>query len=409
MNPPGVDTVLVRFSGEVGVKSPSVQQRMEDRVRENLESMLARRGCAVSIEHESSRLYVHTDPADVDLVATVAGNTFGVTSLSTVVEVEPTMDAICDALEESAREHYDGQTFAVRARRAGLEREHPFSSTDIERQGGSAVSEVARATGIEPRVDLDDPEITFGVECRPERAFVYLDTLPGPGGFPLGTQSPVVALVSGGIDSPVAAWELMKRGCPIVPIYVDLGKFGGVDHQARAERTVEELARYAPDGLPLWVVPGGAGLETVVENTLQYPMVVARRFMFQIATEIAERTDAVGIVTGESIGQKSSQTSGSLRVTGAVTDLPVHRPLLNRDKNEITDRARDIGTYSQATIDAGCNRLAPENPATNPPLDRVREAEPETTSDLASEAVERADVFTLQAWTDGFPERDGSD
>lgn len=395
MNPPGADTVLVRFSGEVGVKSPSVQRRMEQRVRENLESMLAEKGCAVSTEYESTRLYVHTEPDDVDTVAEVAANTFGITSLSTVVEVEPTLDAICETLRECARGHYDGRPFAVRANRAGQESTHPFSSTDIERQGGAVVSEAARNRGIEPVVELESPDMTFGVECRPERAFVYLETLSGPGGLPLGTQSPVVALVSGGIDSPVAAFELMKRGCPIVPIYVDLGRFGGVDHQARAERTVQELARYTPDGLTLWAVPGGDGLETVVECTVQYPMVVARRFMLQIATEIADRTDAVGIVTGESIGQKSSQTSASLRVTDAVTDLPVHRPLLNRDKDEISERARDIGTYSQATIDAGCNRLAPENPATNPPLDRVREKEPATMPDRARQAVERADVIEL--------------
>jgi thiamine biosynthesis protein ThiI len=396
MNPPGADTILVRFSGEVGVKSPSVQQQMEERVRENLKSMLSEEGHPVSTEYAHNRLYVHTDPPDVGPVGDVVANTFGITSLSPVVEVEPTIDAICEALHESAREHYDGGSFAVRARRAGQESAHPFSSIDIERQGGAAVSETAREQGNEPEVDLDSPDMTFGVECRPERAFVYLQTLSGPGGLPLGTQAPVVALVSGGIDSPVAAWELMKRGCPIAPVYVDLGKFGGVDHQARAEQTVRELVRYTPDGLPLWVVPGGEGLATVVESTVQYPMVLARRFMLQIAAEIAERTDAVGIVTGESIGQKSSQTSASLRVTGAVTDLPVHRPLLNRDKNEISDRARAIGTYSKATIDAGCNRLAPDNPSTNPPLERVREAEPATMPELAIQAVERADVITFR-------------
>jgi thiamine biosynthesis protein ThiI len=396
MNPPGADTVLVRFSGEVGVKSQSVQQRMEGQLRANLERMLAGRDLDTTVEREHTRLFVHTTPEQVDAVAAVAAKVFGLTSVSPVREVEPTMDAICALLAESAREHYEGGTFAVRARRAGQEEDHPFSSTDIEREGGAAVFEAAEATGIEPEVDLDDPDITFRVECRPERAFVYLDELPGPGGLPLGTQQPVVALVSGGIDSPVAAWKLMKRGCPVVPVYVDLGQYGGVDHRARAEEIVQQLATYTPEGLSMWVVPGGEGLERIAEGTARYRMLLTRRYMLRIADLVANRTDAVGLVTGESVGQKSSQTSAALRVTSAVADRPVHRPLLSLDKHEITDCARAIGTYDESTIDAGCNRLAPENPATRPPLAAVRDAEPTAIGRLAEEAVEHAERLDVR-------------
>jgi thiamine biosynthesis protein ThiI len=409
MNPPGADTVLVRFSGEVGVKSTSVQQRMEDQLRGNLERMLANRNLDVTIEREHTRLYVHTTPEQVDTVADVAARVFGITSVSPVQEVAPTMDAICALLAESAREHYEDGTFAVRARRAGQEGDHPFSSTDIEREGGAAVYEAAEAASVEPEVDLDDPEVTFRVECRPERAFVYLDERSGPGGLPLGTQQPVVALVSGGIDSPVAAWKLLKRGCPVVPVYVDLGRFGGVDHRARAEEIVEQLATYTPEGLTMWVVPGGEGLERIAEGTNRYRMLLTRRYMLRIADLVADRTDAVGVVTGESIGQKSSQTSAALRVTSAVVDRPVHRPLLSLDKHEITDHARAIGTYSESTIDAGCNRLAPENPATRPPLTAVRDAEPAASGLLAQRAVENAERLDIQgALTDHHDNRTDS-
>jgi thiamine biosynthesis protein ThiI len=409
MNPPGADTVLVRFSGEVGVKSTSVQQRMEDQLRGNLERMLANRNLDVTIEREHTRLYVHTTPEQVDTVADVAARVFGITSVSPVQEVAPTMDAICALLAESAREHYEDGTFAVRARRAGQEGDHPFSSTDIEREGGAAVFEAAEAASVEPEVDLDDPEVTFRVECRPERAFVYLDERSGPGGLPLGTQQPVVALVSGGIDSPVAAWKLLKRGCPVVPVYVDLGRFGGVDHRARAEEIVEQLATYTPEGLTMWVVPGGEGLERIAEGTNRYRMLLTRRYMLRIADLVADRTDAVGVVTGESIGQKSSQTSAALRVTSAVVDRPVHRPLLSLDKHEITDHARAIGTYSESTIDAGCNRLAPENPATRPPLTAVRDAEPAASGLLAQRAVENAERLDIRgAVTDHHDNRTDS-
>jgi len=266
------------------------------------------------------------------------------------------------------------------------------------------VFETAEAAGVEPAVDLDDPDMTFRVECRPKRAFVYLDERSGPGGLPLGTQQPVVALVSGGIDSPVAAWELMKRGCPVVPVYVGLGRFGGVDHRARAEEIVQQLATYTPEGLTMRVVPGGEGLEQIAEGTDRYRMLLTRRYMLRIADLVAERTDAVGVVTGESVGQKSSQTSAALRVTSAVVDRPVHRPLLSLDKHEITDRARSIGTYDGSTIDAGCNRLAPENPATQPPLAAVREAEPAAIEKLAEEAVERAERLDIRGTVTARPD-----
>ncbi len=396
MHPPGADTVLVRFSGEVGVKSRSVQRRMEGRVRTNLEAMLAERGLDAVVEHRYTRLYVHTEPAQLDEVTNTAARVFGVTSVSPVREVEPTLSAICEVLAETAEDVYDEGTFAVRARRAGQESAHPFSSTDIEREGGEAVYEVAAESGVEPVVDLENPDITFGVECRQERAFVYLEQRPGPGGLPLGAQEPLVALVSGGIDSPVAAWKVMKRGSPIVPVYIDLGRFGGVDHRARAEETVQRLTAYTPEDLAMWVVPGSEGLDAIVDGPEQYRMLLTRRFLLRVADRVAEETDAVGVTTGESIGQKSSQTSAALAVTDAVIDRPVHRPLVTLDKSEITDRARAIGTYDDSTIDAGCNRLAPDNPATRPPLDAVREAEPADIDSLAAQAVENAEIVDIR-------------
>jgi len=149
------------------------------------------------------------------------------------------MDAITEALANAAREQYDGGAFAVDARRAG---EHAFDSHDVNREGGDAVWQSVEDE-FDPEVDLDDPDLTFSVEVRQEEAFVFLETRDGPGGMPLGTQKPLVALFSGGIDSPVAAWEAMKRGSPVVPLYLDLGRFGGPDHRARAEGDRAETRR----------------------------------------------------------------------------------------------------------------------------------------------------------------------
>ncbi|PSP28063.1 tRNA 4-thiouridine(8) synthase ThiI [Halobacteriales archaeon QH_2_65_14] len=400
MHPPRADTVVVRYSGEIGVKSKAVQSRMEEVLRDNIGTMLAERDFSDPVESEHTRLYVRTAPERIDEVTDVVTDAFGVVSASPAVEVEPTMDDICDALDQTAFEWYGSGTFAVRARRAGDESAHPFSSTDVERRGGDAVWRAAEKRGVDPVVDLEDPDHTFHVECRPDRAFVFLRKQPGPGGLPLGTQEPVVALVSGGIDSPVAAWLMMKRGCPVYPLYVDLGDYGGIDHRLRAEETVGRLARHVPGGFDLRVVPGGEGFDRIVGSTETCRMLVARRFMLMIAERVADSLDAVGIVTGESVGQKSSQTSASLGATSPAVDLPVHRPLLSMDKEEIIGRAREIGTSEGANIDAGCNRLVPETPATRPPLSTVRDAEPDAIGQLARGAVDRVEVVSLPAVTE---------
>jgi len=392
MHPNGASTVLVRY-GEIGVKSGPVQRRMEGRLRENIATALDRHGVDATVEREHTRLYLRATPDDIDAATDVVTDTFGVVSASPAVRVAPTLDAIADALGDAAGDHYDGGTFAVRARRAGEPDAHAFSSGDIEERGGSAVWTRAAESGIDPAVDLDDPDLTFFVECRPDDAYVFLEKREGPGGLPLGTQEPLVALVSGGIDSPLAAWEAMKRGCPVYPLYVDLGQYGGVDERSRAVETVGGLSVYVPDGdLPLRIAPGGEGIERIAEAADTCRMLVVRRFMLRVAEQVAESVGAVGIVTGEAIGQKSSQTTPNLRATGAVTDLPVHRPLLTMDKTTITQRAREIGTFDDSTIDTGCHRLAPENPATAPPLSTVRAAEPDDVRRLAERAAAEVEL-----------------
>ncbi|MHB9286150.1 tRNA sulfurtransferase [Halobacteriales archaeon Cl-PHB] len=397
MHPPGADTVLVRH-GEIGVKSAQVQAKMERRLRNNLAAVLADRDVEGTVERERTRLYVTTTEAAVEAATDAATDTFGVVSASPARVVDPTTDAIYDALAETARARYDGGSFAVRARRAGETDAHDFASPDLESDGGAAVWEAAEAVGLDPSVDLENPDVTFFVEARPDRAFVFLEKRAGPGGMPVGTQRPLVALVSGGIDSPVAAWLAMKRGAPVYPLYVDLGEYGGVDHRARAERTVETLQRSAPHlDLHLGVASGGDGVDHIVDHMDDYRMLGLRRFMFRIAEYVAADLEAVGIVSGEAIGQKSSQTTANLAVTSAVTDLPVHRPLLTMDKTAITDIARELGTFADATISAGCNRVAPTYPETNASLAVVRDREPSGIDDLARRAAASASFERIRA------------
>ncbi|MFW6018283.1 MAG: tRNA sulfurtransferase [Halapricum sp.] len=393
MHPPDAGTVLVRH-GELGVKSDQVRIKMERQLRSHIENLLEDRAIPGRVRTERNRLYVETEPAHVEDATTTATDAFGVVSASPAVQVEPRLDAIIDAMAAATGRAYDGGAFAVRARRAGPPDAHPFSSTDLEREGGAAVGEAIEALGDDPIVDLDAPDFTVFVECRPEKAFVFLEKREGPGGLPLGSQRPLVALVSGGHDSPVAAWEAMRRGSPVIPLYVDLGEYGGADHRARAVATADRLAELAPQyDMRLRVVSAGELVADLVDSVGDTRMLSLRRAMVVMAETVATDHDAVGIVTGESIGQKSSQTTANLAVTDVATDLPVHRPLVTADKSDILERARSLGTYEDTSVPAGCNRVAPDHPETNATVEAVEAAEPDDLFERArSLAADRTTV-----------------
>lgn len=361
-----MDCAVVRY-GELGTKSRSVRRRMEEQLCSNIRAALDSRAVEGSVERGQGRLLVHA--ADVDGAATAAAELPGVVSASPARRVDPAESEIVDALVELARgRSFD--SYAVRASRA--RDDHPFTSPELERAGGAAIGEV-----VEADVDLDDPALTFEADVRPDVAFVFDERRDGPGGLPVGTQAPLVALVSGGIDSPVAAFEAMRRGSPVVPVYVDLGDYGGVDHRARAIAACERLAARAPnhDCRPV-VVDGGETVAYLAERVDRGRMLSLRRYFFAVAAAVAEREDAAGIVTGEALGQKSSQTARNLAVTSAAVDLPIHRPLFAVDKPEITERARELGTYEEAEIAAGCNRLVPDRPETEGRLEGLSKVEP---------------------------------
>ncbi|MDF9746546.1 tRNA sulfurtransferase [Natrinema salsiterrestre] len=390
MHPPGADTVLVRH-GDLNTKSNTVKRYMEDRLAENLEALLADRSIPGEVERRWNRPLVHTSADAVEAATDAATDTFGVVSASPALTVSPEKERILEVVEETAREHYDGGTFAVDARRA--DKSLPYDSEDLAREAGTTVWEAVE-DAFEPEVDLDDPDLTFGVEVREDVAFVYLETVDGPGGLPLGSQEPVIALVSGGIDSPVAAYEMMKRGSPVVPAYVDLGDYGGIDHEARAMETVRILSEYAPNfDMQVYRIPGGETVDLLVREMEQGRMLSLRRFFYRAAETLAERIDADGIVTGEAAGQKSSQTVRNLGVTSRAARLPIHRPLLTRDKQYIVAQAREIGTFTDSTMNAGCNRVTPDQVETNARLKPLLRAEPDDLLERAEEAAKNAELI----------------
>ncbi|WP_440989929.1 tRNA sulfurtransferase [Haloarchaeobius baliensis] len=388
----GADAVLVRH-GDLNVKSTHVKRRMEHRLLDHVESLLDAAGIDAEVDRRWSRPIVRGVADEAERAAEVAARAFGVVSTSPAVTVPSERDTIENALADAAADVYHGGTFAVSVNRA--DKSLPYTSEDLERSGGQAVWD-AVADSFEPAVDLDDPDLTFEVDLREDEAFVFCDRYDGPGGLPYGTQEPLVALVSGGIDSPVAAYEAMRRGSPVVPVYVDLGEYGGADHEARAVETVRTLAERVPDAdLELWRVPAGDVVEQLVETMGTGRMLAFRRFLLVVGEAVAEETGAVGVVTGEALGQKSSQTARNMSVTSRAIDLPVHRPLFSRDKQDIVSQSRDIGTFVDSTVPAGCNRVVPDQPETHGSAETVAREEPDDLRERARTAVEQAERLSF--------------
>ena len=377
--------------GDFGAKSSAVRARMAERVAADVDAALAADSITADVERPWSRIVVRTDrpAAAARIAATIPGVGFARPAVAT----DPRLAAISDAVDTlaAAGAHTPAETYAVDSDRVGPDDAHEFSNDDLKREVGRVVGET---TGAD--VDLDDPDRTYRIEAREGEAFVSVRRIEGPGGLPVGSQGRVAVLVSGGIDSPVATWRLLRRGCAPVPVYVDLGDYGGADHRARALEAVATLAPRAPRAdLRPRVVDGGPLIDRVVAATHDTRMVSLRRVLVAAADGVADRADAHSLATGESVGQKSSQTGANLAVTDAAASRPVHRPLFAADKADIVSEARELGTYDGSTVPVGCERIAPAHPETNATLDGVVDAEPEDLLDAARAAGRDAEVVSV--------------
>jgi tRNA uracil 4-sulfurtransferase len=259
------------------------------------------------------------------------------------------------------------RSFRISARRAF--KTYPMTSVELNRALGAFVLE-----RVATRVDLERPEVEIVVEVLPDETFIALDRRPGPGGLPVGASGTVAALLSGGIDSPVAAWRLMKRGCRVVFVHFHSVPYLPDTSQAKARALVERLTEWQYDSR-LYLVPFG---EIQREVVLSVPgparVVVYRRLMLRIAEAIARREGALALTTGESLGQVASQTLENIAAIDVVATGPVFRPLIGTDKIEITAEAQRLGTFEiSIEPDADCCTLfVPRHPLT-----RMRPAEAE--------------------------------
>jgi thiamine biosynthesis protein ThiI len=231
------------------------------------------------------------------------------------------------------------------------------------------------ATGA--RVDLDHAALTVAVDVLPGRAFFSLEKVPAAGGLPVGTSGRVLALLSGGIDSPVAAWRMMRRGCRVDFVHFHSAPFVDRTSQEKARELARILTQWELDA-DLYLVPFGEAQRQIV-TAVGRPLrvVLYRRMMLRIAEAIARRAGAAALVTGDSLGQVASQTLANLAVVGEATTLPLLRPLVGMDKSEIAAEAEALGTFETSIVPDQdcCSLFVPRHPATRADLDEVRALE----------------------------------
>jgi thiamine biosynthesis protein ThiI len=261
-------------------------------------------------------------------------------------------------------------TFRVTAKRA--DKRLPMTSMDVERAIGAAVCD-----GLGKPVSLKNPDITIYIELLSKDVYWATDKVQGPGGMPVGVSGTVACLISGGIDSPVAAYRMIKRGCRAFFVHFSGRPLVSRASEEKVRELVQSLTAYQYESC-LMVVPFGEIQREIVLNTpAPFRVVLYRRMMLRITEELARKEQCWGLVTGDSLGQVASQTPENLSVVGEATQLPLLRPLIGMDKLEITDEAKRIGTYETSIEpDEDCCKLfTPPHPSTKTRIEELRKVE----------------------------------
>jgi tRNA uracil 4-sulfurtransferase len=358
--------ILVRY-GEIALKGKN-RPAFTKQLRRNIRSTLKSHEIAGDVHQEAQRIYVETD--DPDAALHCLRRVFGIVSLSRVIETPLTIDAMREVALGMAGEFGLSATHTFKAESRRSDKSFPIISPEINRLVGGVVQEATGAT-----VQLKGtPDFTIGIEVQKERALMYGDVVAGPGGLPIPMSGRVIALMSGGIDSPVAAWMMMKRGCGVIPLHFSQNPLD----TAKALDNCEALAGHSQGWRMEPIVMSHAEVIEPILETLhrmgagRWACVMCKRAMLQKAEEMAQIHDAQAIVMGDSLGQVASQTLDNLEVVSYGITKPILRPLVGMDKTEITALARQIGTFDVSTrTSTGCTYL-PARPLTKGSLDELK-------------------------------------
>ncbi len=387
---------LIKYA-EIGVKGKN-RYLFEDRLCDQVRYALKRCDGAFDVTKSQGRIYVNADgDYDYDEVVENLKTVFGVTGICPVVQfADEGFEKLCEDVIQYMDEVYPGKniTFKVEARRA--RKNYPKDSMEINREIGEALLKAFP----EIRVDVHKPDVLLRIEIR-EKINVYSVVIAGPGGLPIGTNGKGTLLLSGGIDSPVAGYMIAKRGVKIDAVYFSAPPYTS----ERATQKVMDLAKIVSkySGPITLHIINFTDIQLYIYDKCPHDelTIIMRRYMMRIAQTIAEKSGSLGLITGESIGQVASQTMQSLMATNDVCTMPVYRPLIGMDKQEIVEISEKIDTYETSILpyEDCCTIFVAKHPVTKPNLNVIRIHEnnlEERIEELMQTALETEEVVEIK-------------
>ena len=355
--------------GELFLKSEPVKHHFIGMLLRNIGKALSASSLGYHFETPRGRILIHGDQTEA--IAGVVSRIFGIVDVSICSRTSPRLEDICgEAVSLASANLRAGMSFAVRAKR---QQKTGPDSQELGTLIGSAVYD--HIPGLQ--VDLDTPDYEIFVEVRDFGGLVYDSRIAAPGGLPWGTQGRVLALLSSGIDSPVASWLMMKRGCEVTHLHLDAGRWAGKDVTRAAIENHRRLSRWCPGNPLSLAIAGSEPLYDRMDElhiAPRYRCVICKRFMQHVAGCLMEKEGTLAVITGENLGQVASQTLANLAVISEAVTVPVLRPLITYDKEETITLARRIGTFDAHPGDLAC-RAVPSMPATAADLESVKKCE----------------------------------
>ena len=386
------DIILLKY-GEISLKGLN-RPMFEKQLLANVAKALTPLG-KFSIRKSQSTVYVEPLGDDIDMQAATErlSKVFGIVNICPAAKCQKTIEDIeRTTLECLSQIDLNGKTFKVEAKRE--DKQFPMNSPQLCRHMGAVI--LKNTEGLS--VDVHNPDILVQIEIRKE-AFIFTQKVSGAGGMPVGTAGRAALLLSGGIDSPVAGWMISKRG-----VVLDAVHFHSHPYTSdRAKEKVIELAKIMTQytgPIRLHIVPfTDIQLDIIDKCPKNYLTIIMRRLMMKIAEKIARESGAMALITGESIGQVASQTMESLVVTDNAVDMPVFRPCIGMDKEEIVTISKKIDTYETSILpyEDCCTIFVPKHPKTKPSISEIQEAEKLLTDpeDMMEKAIQDREIIDL--------------
>ncbi|MEM0514112.1 tRNA uracil 4-sulfurtransferase ThiI [Pseudoalteromonas sp. YIC-827] len=384
---------IVKLHPEIAIKSKSVRKRFTKVLENNIKIMMRRIDEQVKVRNNWDNLTVESLSGDDAVrleMADALGRIPGIVLFNEVTEVEfTTLDDIYQQAQLLLADQIAGKTFCVRCKRQG---QHDFTSTDVERYVGGGLNQHVEGA----RVKLSRPEVTVKIEIKDQRAYIVTHAHKGMGGFPLPTQEDVLSLMSGGFDSGVASYQMIRKGARTHFLFFNLG---GAAHEIGVKQASHYIwSRFSSTHKVKFItVDFEPVVAEILENIEDSQMgVVLKRMMMRAGSQVAEKLGIQALVTGESIGQVSSQTLANLSVIDRVTDTLILRPLIQHDKQEIIDIARAIGTAEMAEAMPEYCGVISRKPTVKAKLDVIEKQEQNFDFEILDTVVANATIMDVR-------------